>query len=281
MEAKHAALMAAHAADDDGDEAMSAFSSLADECRMAAEESEKDGKAEHAARFRKIEKEARARCARRSAHVKVVNTMNHLQMAESLEHMAHKHKEAGHEDDAAMCTEMAKHHREKHEEIMREEHRKEAAKEVEAQVKPVKTDVDSKIATLTSLLNDSKKQLAAVQDRELKAAAKQAVEAAIADGKLAPAQREWAISICIKSPEDFQAYLKNAIKLPTGIENFEAERHVTVNGSAVAVSANELEIAAQFQNVSPEDYAKMRAMNQKQEGAVHYNSSIARMVAHS
>jgi hypothetical protein len=96
MEARHAELFAAHDSDDVRDDAMSAFSKFADECRMAAETAEKDGKTEKAARLRKIEKETRERCARRGTHArKVLNTMNHLEMAEKCERMAKDHEEAG------------------------------------------------------------------------------------------------------------------------------------------------------------------------------------------
>jgi phage I-like protein len=254
-----------------------AFSKLADECRMAAETAEKDGKAEKAARFRKIEKHARARCTRREPHAwKVINSMNHLEMAEHCERMAKDHEEAGRPEDAEACMEMARHHREKNEEEMRAneeemraKHRQEVAAAASAEVKTVKTDVDAKIATLTQQLDTANGKLAAMADRELKNLATQKVEAAIADGKLPPAQREWAINACIKSPEDFAEFLKNAPKLPAGIENFEPERKV----GDVVVSAQEVVIAGNM-GITVEQYATMREKTAKGQGLAMMVASL-------
>jgi len=148
---------------------------------------------------------------------------------------------------------MAKHPREKHEEMTRAKHREEAAAAASAEVKTVKTEVETKIAALTKSNDELKAQVTASQERELKSLATHKVEEAIKDGLLSPAQRAWAVALCMKSPDDFAEYLKNAVKMPTGIENFEAERKI----GSVVLSAQEIEIATNT-NVPLEEYAAMK-----------------------
>lgn len=118
---------------------------------------------------------------------------------------------------------------------------------------------ETEIATLQKQVDDLNIELASFKKGNAEEKAKAAVDAAIADGKLPPAQKEWAISYCSRDPEGFNTFIgKQAKVLPDG-------RIAPTDAKDGVLSAEEKQICAQL-GLSEDDYKKELA-SRKREAA--------------
>ena len=239
--------------EEEGHEAMEANEALAAECRAAAEKTKNP---KIAARLQELRSQALERCAQ----MKTKKSINELhdgeeheptdeEMAARCESMAAEHEKAGRSEDAEFMRSLAARHRTAHEEASRELHRKEAEaaahKEAEAAVNTIKTTVE----TMTKELGDLK-------NRDSRERALNTVEKHIREGKLPPAQREWAVSYCMKSPAEYEAFVAKQPVMVSGADG----KFTQINSSQVAgefMSSAEVTVARML-NVKPEAFVAMR-----------------------
>ncbi|SBW13041.1 putative Mu-like prophage FluMu I protein [uncultured Alphaproteobacteria bacterium] len=102
-------------------------------------------------------------------------------------------------------------------------------------------------------------QVKSMQETAATAAATQAVDGAIAEGKVAPAQRDWALGYAGKDLAGFQAFAAAAPKI-VGASAAAALPPGDKAATAAGLSAEEAAVAAAL-GISPADYAKNREGN--------------------
>ena len=238
----------------DDDEAMAANEKLAEECRAAAE---KVKTPQIAARLHQLRAEALERCSKMKTKAAKVAThaaapdsdddMDDAQMADCMERMADEHEKAGRSEDAKLARKVAAKHRAKHEESAREEHRKMAAEEAKQAANAATEALRGTLSTVT-------KQVTELQGRSIADRARTAVETHIREGRLAPAQREWAIGYCTADEVAYGAFIAKQPVLKPGADGTFTEIK-PADGDALTPA--ELHIA-RVVGASPKAFAAMR-----------------------
>ncbi len=94
-------------------------------------------------------------------------------------------------------------------------------------------------------------QLAQLQQQLARRDAEEAVTAAMAEGKLPPAMKEWALGYAMSDPDGFKEYVEKAPKIVEAGER----RASHANGGGKALSDEELAVCRNL-GISPEEYAK-------------------------
>lgn len=125
-----------------------------------------------------------------------------------------------------------------------------------AEIAAAKSNADPDPSKFVSIaqFNDMAAQLKSLQDAQAAEKAEDAVKTAMAEGKIAPASKEWAISYAKKDPEGFAGYVKNApvVVKPSAV----------VSAAAPEKKSGPLDAAetavCRSMDIKPEDFQKTR-----------------------